>query len=496
MPKSLLLLSFVCCLAAPGFPQDDDFRATRMNVDFADHLRPWDGFGFNYVETAQTANYQQSPQEYGGFSLLDETEKQTIAELVFGEDGLRVGLVKMFLDPWHQQQPGGPYNHTQSTQYMRDFVQRGVQITNATGSTLQIITTLYGPPAYITQQKFIRGRTFDPAMKDALCAYYVSWVQYLKQHHFPIRYVSLHNEGEDWTRWPQDGSTGNLGSGHDYNMYWPAALVNTIIPALRKKLDQAGCPDVGVTNGETSNWFRFNNWGYAFALADDPLALRDVSLITSHGFYHGPIGTRWHGDHSSQGLDLLRKKKPLLKAWVTSTGWGAMDTYFVSEIQSSIYNAKVNGIIPWAGIQRPTQWLGGDPNPGAAFRVHDDGHYDILPGYYFYKQVTRAGQPGMAVARAAAMSSVTPIIAFSSNGTRHPDAFVVINNSDTWEKPVSVHLRGTQASHFDAYQTTLGLEGQAGKQYQYIGRFPLANGIIQYQLPVSSVTTFFAVLPE
>lgn len=54
-------------------------------VDFSVHLQDWDGFGFNYVETAQTVNYETDPQDYSGFSLLSDAQKKEITELVFGE---------------------------------------------------------------------------------------------------------------------------------------------------------------------------------------------------------------------------------------------------------------------------------------------------------------------------------------------------------------------------------------------------------------------------
>lgn len=72
-----------------------------IQVDFATTLCDWDGFGVNYVETAQTRDYQAQPQEYGGFSLLSEADRQKILDLIFGDGGLWPGVVKMFLDPFH-----------------------------------------------------------------------------------------------------------------------------------------------------------------------------------------------------------------------------------------------------------------------------------------------------------------------------------------------------------------------------------------------------------
>jgi hypothetical protein len=243
---------------------------------------------------------------------------------------------------------------------------------------------------------------------------------------------------------------------------------------------------VGVTNGEPTNWFRFSTWGYADYLYRDEEALRKLGLITSHGFYSGGYTSRWFGPHTSQGIDLLREKRPMLKAWVTSTSWSNMDAKNIKEMHGNIYSSKVNGIIPWAGIQRPPLWVGGDPNPGSAFTVREDGSYDVRRGYYFYKQITRAGQPGMAVARTMSMDSQVALIAFSSNGTGNPDAFVVVNWSDQ-DKQVSVRISGSENNSFEAFLTT------EDEQHLYspAGNFRVDENRILFNSPRGSVTTFF-----
>ena len=158
------LILYLTTLTTFGFAQDDNFMTTKVDIDFADKLREWDGFGFNYVETAQSIDYTTDPQEYGGFSLLNENQKKEIIDLVFGENGLKVSIVKMFLDPWHQSQVNGPFDHEKTTRHMREFVKAGVEKTKARDASLKIITTLYGPPPFMTKQKFIRGRDIDPDM--------------------------------------------------------------------------------------------------------------------------------------------------------------------------------------------------------------------------------------------------------------------------------------------------------------------------------------------
>jgi hypothetical protein len=88
---SSLLLAFLALAPGPDLAaQALDFTTSRAEADFSKKLQAWDGFGFNYIETAQTMDYAKDPQEYGGFSLLKEEDRQKIVDLVFGEDGLRV----------------------------------------------------------------------------------------------------------------------------------------------------------------------------------------------------------------------------------------------------------------------------------------------------------------------------------------------------------------------------------------------------------------------
>jgi len=477
----LVLLSL---LPVAVFAQDLNFTATRAEVDFGKKLQTWDGFGFNYVETAQTMDYANDPQEYGGFSLLKEEDRQKIVDMVFGDDGLRVGLLKMFYDPFHQTTPGGAFDHETTTKWLRYFAREGLKKTRAGGRDLTIITTLYGPPAYMTKQKVMRGRDLDPAHQRDLVRYLVDWVKFLREKDgLPVKYVSLHNEGEDWFRWNQTGLTDY--KGHDYNLFWPPEQVVAFIKLVADELKAAGLDEVGVTPGENTNWYRFDSWGYADAIADDTEALRKLDLITSHGFYAGTYG-RWFGEHKSAGIDRLREKRPDLHAWVTSTSWSKMDASNIKEHHGNIYTAKVNGIIPWAGIQRPPKWVGGDPNPGSAFTVREDGSYEVRRGYWFYKQVARAGQPGMAVVRTSAMDSEIAVLAFGNNGTKHPDAFVVVNLGKA--NKVNVRVKGSAAKAFTAFRTT---EDQK-ETFTRIGRFLPNDGALTCEVPAGSVTTFFA----
>jgi hypothetical protein len=335
----------------------------------------------------------------------------------------------------------------------------------------------------MTRQRFVRGRDLDPARRQDCARYMIDWVKFLRtKEKLPVKYVSLHNEGEDFSRWPVDGSTADKPS-HDYNLFWPSAQVVDFLKFMRRMLDKEGLADVGLAPGETTNWYRFVMWGYATAIAADPEALGNLGLITSHGFTGGR--DVWYGGHDSRGNDLLRLQRPELHSWTTSMSWRRMDADFVEDIRGQIYKVKVNGVIPWAGVQT-NRWTGGDPNPGTAFRIDvEKAAFAVLPGHYFYKQVTRAGQPGTHVCAVASPEPALNLIAFSGAGTRHPDAFLVINTGQA-ERAAAVAVSGSSAPAFEAFRTS------ASEQYQKIGRLAVEGGRVSYTAPPRSVTTFFA----
>jgi hypothetical protein len=184
------------------------------------------------------------------------------------------------------------------------------------------------------------------------------------------------------------------------------------------------------------------------------------------------------------GIDALREQRPDLHAWVTSTSWSKMDAQNIWEMHNNIYSAKVNAIIPWAAVQRSSEWVGGDPNPGTAIRIDDSGHFIVEKGYYFYKQVCRAGQPGMAVSRVRSNDSEMTLIGFSSNNTKNPDAFILTNVSEE-SSPVAVQVIGS-ARRYNAYRTS------ETDRYVALGEFSLDGDTLQYEAPPMSVTTFFA----
>jgi hypothetical protein len=447
-------------------------------IDFDRPLRRWDGFGVNYVETCQTRDYDSSPQDYGGFSVLKETERAEILDAIFGDSGLQPSILKMFLDPFHRDSSTAPYDHRKTTGWMLEFAREGVRRAAGRRQKMQVITSLYGPPGWMTVQKFNRGRDLDPAHWDSLAEYFVDWIRFLREEQIPVTYVSIHNEGEDWMRWPLDGSSDDASS-HDYNLYWSPSQIQKFIPFLRGYLDRAGFSDVGITPGETTTWVRFDHWGYADAIANDADCLRDLGLITSHAFWDSYPGL-WNGDHRSAGTDRIRELRPELHAWSTSSGWGRKKLSMMVEIAQNIYSAKVNGFIPWAAVQRHDVWVGGDPNPATAFVVSKDG-YRQQKEYFIYQHACRCGTAGSKVAPLYVNDTEIYGFAFAGASEGGAHSFTLANLSDQ-EKPLTVDLRGCRSRRFAVTRTS------DDENYVDLGEIEI-NG--ELRLKPWSVTSFF-----
>lgn len=475
-----------------------------IHIRFDCPLREWHGFGVNYVETAQTRDYSLYQQDYSGFSFASEETRQLIMEMIFGEDGLRPGLTKLFLDPFHEgltktkndnMDPMridlSGYDHKTTTRWIRYFNREGLKMMQQWGGTFSSIATLYGPAPWMTKQNYVLGRDVDPDERYEMAEYMASWAKYLLEvEGIPVKYISFHNEGDAYYRWPRDGS--NPGEDHrDYNMYWSPEQVVDFLKITREVLDSNDLQDVGLSPGETQTWYRFDQWGYARAIVDDSDALENLDLMTSHSFANTDIpNSVYYGDYRSTGQDLIHLHKPGVPVWVTSRPW-ADGPDFVESIRRDIYECKSNGLIPWALVSGDQEWLGSDGkykdgSMDKAFAIHRDGTVSVTDNYYYFKQVTRAGQPGMKVAEVINLDPALGVLAFKAVKPGQQNAFVLINKSDE-SKQVKIHLHGTLESSYAIHRT------MSGEQYKKLKALDSRGGLITYDCPARSVSTFFSV---
>lgn len=93
-------------------------------------------------------------------------------------------------------------------------------------------------------------------MLPEVAEYIVSFAKYLlTEEGLPVVAVSPFNEGEDYTRWPSNGTTGG-GVADDYNAWWTADLLKAYMELMPGMLAAQGVPDLLITPGETTSWFR------------------------------------------------------------------------------------------------------------------------------------------------------------------------------------------------------------------------------------------------
>ncbi len=483
-----------------------------VTIRFDRTQQVWDGFGVNYVETSQTRDYDEWPQDYGGMSTLSEEERQEIIELIFGDDGLRPGIVKMFIDPFHEGETKADndnsdpydinldgYTHERTTKNMRYFVREGLKRVQERDEDLKIICTLYGPPPWTTKQRMIRGRDLDPNEKLEVGEYIAAFAKFMRDREgFPVKYVSLHNEGGHPIRYNEDGRDSEGLYKHDYNLLWTPEQIADFIGFLREILDRNGMKDVGISPGECTNWSWMRH--IAEAIVADREAWENLGLITSHGFNgSSDPSSNWYTPTAQDNFSirLIRSVRPDLHAWTTSASWGDMDVNFIELIRGHIYENGHNGFIPWAAVQRHSQWVGGDPNPGCAVKVDEEGDFIVRPGYYLYKQVTRAGQPGMRVAEVSSDDPCLGVIAFEEGDSEYPDAFVLLNRS-WFPIKVDLNIRGTKAKTFRVCRTIVDsfpgpfwtAEKPEIEFYKKHADMETLNGKSQYVAPPLSVTTF------
>lgn len=456
----------VAALASPLLATESTATAS---VDFSKTLQVWDGFGVNYVETAQTRNYEDWAQDFGGFSKLSEAERQQLMDALYGPDGLGLALHKIFLDPWGQAAPDAPYEFERTTKWSRYFLREAVKRTSAEGRELRILTTLYGPPAWATQQRKLLARDFDPAQADALAKYMAAWVKFLQDKEgVQVEFLSLSNEAKDATFFTEDGM-GPRGNS-DYNIAWKEDEMINMMRRMRVLL-----PKVGFTPTEPTGWDGANY--YPFTRTKE---LCDaLGIVAAHSF----------GRSDQWGPDFVKKareKKPGIPVWTTSHDWRQGGVDFALHTYTQIYTVGVNGIITWQVSKNLSEWRPAPKNPNAAIMMRPSGKPELGRAYFILKQLSRAGQPGMAVAQTAAEHEKVRLMAFASNGTRHPNSLILVNNGD-----VAISLRlavsGISASTWHARRTDESAE-------QWRALEPLRaqeKGSIVTELPPKSVTTLF-----
>jgi len=91
----------------------------------------------------------------------------------------------------------------------------------------------------VTKEKIILAKDLNPALALECGEYLVSWAKFLTSQGFSVKYISLHNEGENPGRYPAKPS-------QDYDMWWPPNQIVEFLVFLRGMLDRDGLTNVGM----------------------------------------------------------------------------------------------------------------------------------------------------------------------------------------------------------------------------------------------------------
>lgn len=182
---------------------------------------------------------------------------------------------------------------------------------------------------------------------------------------------------------------------------------------------------------------------------------------------------------------MLRAKQPEMRGWITSATWGKMDINFPVYIHNHIYRSGANAYIPWAAVQRHSQWVGGDPNPGTAILVDDNAKWSIQRGYYIYKHFCPVGKAGMDVAAVESESYDVQVTAFSSAKTGNPDAAILANKGDT-SQTVKLRMTGAKAGEFSCVLT------DDDRTYEKQPDRKMEDGAMTVEMPEQGIMTLMA----
>lgn len=437
----------------------------RAHVDFSRKLRDWDGFGICFTDKAIV-----DPLEY--FSLNDN-HYQFLKDL-FDVNGLRIGIIKMFIDPFHldycQHDSDedriieiGDYHFNDTPSFHSELCHLANNIVKKWGGNLKIMLTSLCPPPWMTKQKELSARDLDPINRIDYGRYIVAWAKFLSiDQKLPITCISLHNKGEMWELWDDTGNL--LYSNTGLSLHWPPEMVVDFLKLVRRQLDRNGMQHIGLTPGETKCWGHFYDWGYADLIKEDPLALSSVSILTSNAFF-----SDHENDYCSAGIDSIHEKRPEIHAWVNSDDIANMKTESISSLHKLIYRTKVNAVIFNTTIK--------DKNT-LAFNNKE---------FSYMRLVCKAGQPGTGICQVGCNGSDLFIIGFCSNSTKNSDSFMLINNGTRgWNIPIEI--RGSASGKFSVYRTS------ASEEYLKLGEVSVKEGKISYYAPGNSVSGFFSKL--
>jgi hypothetical protein len=458
----------------------------RTYVDFSKKIRLWDGFGVSITNSNCRKPDLTSSIFSHSTSIMPEFDQKKNAELLFGSGGLRLRIIKTFLNSTEQKQENIKYSEsdpvdtndisfTPLDNRTDDFCKSAMAVSSQWGGSLQMLCTFTNPPAWMTKQKVIGGKDLEPSHRVDYARTMISGLKYLVERHYPIQYLSMHYHGEDWESWYEDGKTTNCNL---FSLYWPPEQVVDFIKLLRRMLDKNGLTNIGVTPGEIGGWLRFVDWGYSNAILEDPVAMESVGLLTSTSLVTNSNTNNLLIVNSS-GIDEIREKRADIHAWFTALHPSIPDPFYLMQIRNLIYNSKVNAIILGDAHDLSCGVFDNSSVPDSI-----NNRFSVSEPYHYLKLLCRAGQPGTTICQAACNTKGASLIGFSGNTTKNHDTFIIINASE-FEYNLPIEIRGSANGVFSVFRTS------SFEKYQNLGNVHVKEGKIHFKAIPFSATAFY-----
>ena len=449
----------------------------RAYVDFSRKIREWDGFGVSIAnKNCHKQTLEPTLFNYHNGNVPESDQKKT-AELLFGNNGLRVQIIKTFLNCPEPKQNNlksnendpvdiNEYSFNPLDNATVEFYNNAAAASAQWGGALQMLCTYTNPPGWMTKQKVAGGKDLEPSHRIDYARSMVAGIKYLVQKRYPVHFLSMHYHGEDWECWCGNESTNDCGL---FSLYWPPEQVVDFLKLLRRMLDKNGLGYIGLTPGEIGSWLRFVDWGYSNAIIDDPAAIQSLGLLTSTSPTTGAMAGNFILVNSS-GIDEIREQRSDIHAWLTALNPTTPITSYLMKIRNSIYNSKVNAVIL-----------------GDAVNLSYDS-YDrtltTLGAFYYLKLFCRSGLPGTAICQVACNTKGASLIGFAGNAKKNHDSFIVINSGEN-EYDLPIEIRGSANGIFSVFRTS------TFEKYQNIGNVHVKEGKILFKALPFSATAFF-----
>lgn len=419
-------------------PVDSDQEASTKNtvirVDSSVKYQTMDGFGAAMTESSAYLINQ-----------LNEEQRQTVLQDLFGEDGIQIGFVRL---------PMGASDFALSN-YSYNDIEEGTTDLNMEKFTLErdkehVIPILkmvkdikddvlyvgspWSAPAWMKDTKTMNGGSIKNEYLDAYATYFVKFIEGYQDEGFDIYAVTPQNEPlHQTTNYP--------------TMYMSSQQQLTFIIKLKEAFNQANLNTLIISYDH--NWDRPN---YPMSILASPIG---YDAVAGSGFhcYGGNVSAQ------QQVVDAYPDKG----IWFTECSGGKWATNFASNMawnMENVFIGSINyfakGVLMWnlALDDQDGPTNGGCMNCRGVITIHEDGSYTRNEEYYMIGHFSKFVERG--ASRIKVENNNTSLVA---------TAFQNLNG----QMVVVMHNKSKNALQFtlevDGALTNLTIPGESSASY-------------------------------